>query len=48
MLMQKQKKRIYIPDVYVGFLILPVIGIIALIAGLLLTWITALLEYLKK
>jgi hypothetical protein len=46
--MQKQKKRIYIPDVYVGLLFLPVIAIIAIISELLLPWITALIEYFKK
>jgi hypothetical protein len=49
MLMQKQKKRIfYILDAYLGVLILPVIGIIALISELLLPWITAVIDYFKK
>ncbi len=44
----KHKKRFYIPDVYIGFLILPVIGIIALIAGLLLGPMTALINFFKN
>jgi hypothetical protein len=44
----KSKKRFYIPDAYIGFLILPVIGIIALIAGWLLGPITELIHFFKK
>jgi hypothetical protein len=46
--MQKPKKRIYIPDIYMGLLILPVIGIIAMLTEFLLPWITALIDYFKK
>ena len=46
--MRNQRKKFYIPDVYIGLLILPVIGIIALITGLLLPWIMAVINYLKK
>jgi len=48
MLMQKPRKRIYIPDVYIGLLILPIIGIVALISDLLLPWIMALINFFKK
>ena len=44
----KSKKRFNIPDVYIGFLILPVIGIIALIAGLLLGPLTELIRSFEK
>jgi hypothetical protein len=46
--MSKSRKRIYIPDIYVGFLILPVIVIIGLIAGVLLNPIMELLNFFKK
>jgi hypothetical protein len=44
----KSKKRFQIPEVYIGFLILPIIGIIALIAGLLLGPMTWLIRYFEK
>jgi len=46
--MSKPRKRIYIPDVYIGFLIIPVIGIIALVAGILLNPIMELINFFKK
>ncbi len=47
--METRKKKFYLPDIYLTAVILPLgIGIIALLAGLLLPWITTLLEYLKK
>ncbi len=46
--MQKPRKRLYIPDVYWGLLILPLIAIIAMLTELFLLWITALIDYFKK
>ena len=46
--MSKPRKRIYIPDVYIGFLILPIIAIIAMIAGVLLNPIMELINFFKK
>ena len=46
--MSKPKKRTYIPDDYIGFLIIPVIGIIALISSMLLNPIIELLNFFKK
>jgi len=41
----KSKKRIYIPDSYVGFLALPVIGLIAIITDWALPWVTAIINF---
>jgi len=46
--MQKPKKRIYIPDVHVGFLVLPVIAIIAILSNFFIPWVTALIDFLKN
>jgi hypothetical protein len=45
--MQRRKQKLYIPDVYLGFLPLSVIGIIALASGLLLPWAAALIDFKK-
>jgi hypothetical protein len=41
----KSRKRIYIPDVYIGLLVLPVIGIIALITGWALPLVMTIVKF---
>jgi len=44
----KKTTKFHLPDIYFGFVLLAIIGIIDLIAGLILPWITTLMEYFKK
>jgi len=46
--MQKPRKRLYIPDVYFGLLVLPIIGVIAIISNLLLPWILDLIRFFHR
>jgi len=46
--MTKPRRKIYIPDVYVGVLILPVIAVIALVGDFLLPWIVAFIHWFEK
>jgi hypothetical protein len=43
--MPKPKRKIYMPDAYIGALLLPVLAIIAVIAG---PWLFALIQWFKK
>jgi len=46
--MQKPRKKIYIPDIYIGLLALPIIAIIAIISSMLVPWILDLINFFHR